>query len=131
MAANTASIKLPAQISGTIDIKKLMLPLVNIVRLYALKAQLSQSNTFQRIAELYQHNHLANDDCTMLTKTYDFLLKLRFLNQLFQLSNGRVPDNLLEVSILNDTEIQQVKQAVSVIQGFYTRLNYDFKHAIG
>ncbi|HQP03364.1 MAG TPA: DUF294 nucleotidyltransferase-like domain-containing protein [Bacteroidales bacterium] len=131
MAANTASIKLPTQISGTIDIKKMMLPLVNIVRLYALKAQLSESNTFQRIAALHRHNHLATDDFTLLIKTYDFLLKLRLQNQLHQLSNGRVPDNLLEVSILNDIELQQVKQAVSAIQGFYTRLNYDFKHAIG
>ncbi|HPG73868.1 MAG TPA: putative nucleotidyltransferase substrate binding domain-containing protein, partial [Bacteroidales bacterium] len=114
-----------------IDIKKLMLPLVNIVRLYSLKAQLPENNTFMRIAALRDFEILNSADADALSKTYDLLLKLRINNQLRQIFNTYAPDNKIEVAYLTEVELQQLKLSISTIQSFYTRLNFDFKHNIG
>lgn len=131
MAANTTSIRLQSTGNEVVDIKKLMLPLVNIVRLYSLKAQLPENNTFVRIAALRDIEILNSADADALSKTYDLLLKLRINNQLRQIFNTYAPDNKIEVAYLTEVELQQLKLSISTIQSFYTRLNFDFKHNIG
>jgi CBS domain-containing protein len=118
-----------AEHAGEIDLKDATMPLVSFARLYALRHQLSESNTRARIAALASAGHLssASRDETMIA--YDFLMQLRLRTQVAALQAGKPPHNSIDPGKLGRFERECLKQAFAQVGALQKKVSYDFAGA--
>ena len=109
------------------DIKLLTLPIVDLARLYALKNQISTTNTVKRINLAYEKNIFSQSGHTNLLQIYNFLMEIRFKHQITQIYDHINPDNIIDPHKLSDVDLVIVKKAVSVIEDFQNKVRLDFK----
>ena len=109
------------------DIKLLTLPIVDLARLYALKNQISNTNTVKRINLAYEKNIFSQSGHKNLLQIYNFLMEIRFKHQITQISDHINPDNIIDPHRLSDVDLVIVKKAVSVIEDFQNKIRLDFK----
>jgi len=136
-AGNCLQYKAPVGILGTVkteerdgmsvvNLKECLIPLINFVRIYALKSEISDIQTLQRIRRLEELGVLNKPSSIDLKKAFEILWQLRFTNQI--ISHGalrKVNDDL----ILKNLAVKQRKDlqwSLSVISGIQSRLSYDF-----
>jgi len=111
---------------GTVDLKAAMLPIVAFARLYALRHDIAQTNTLDRLDALVEKGHLAPESRDEITATYTFLTKLRLQHQVKGLHSGQALDNLIELRSLGYTERSLLRQAFAHIRALQHRVSYDF-----
>lgn len=109
------------------EIKLLMLPIVDLARLYALKNQTCTTNTVKRISLAYEKNIFSQSGYVNLLQIYNFLMEIRFKHQISQISEHITPDNLINPHKLSDVDLVVIKKAVSVIEDFQNKVGLDFK----
>lgn len=109
------------------DVKLLTLPIVDLARLYALKNQISNTNTVKRINLAYEKNIFSQSGHNNLLQIYNFLMEIRFKHQITQISDHINPDNIIDPHRLSDVDLVIVKKAVSVIEDFQNKIRLDFK----
>ncbi len=109
------------------SIKKAMTPLVDYTRIYALRHGISQSNTFARFNQLQVKGHLSEKECRELTLVYKYLMELRFKHQILSLSEGKEPDNYINPKMVTAMEQVQLREALSQVADFQTKMGFDFK----
>ncbi len=68
--------------AGEINLKDAMMPMVSFARLYALRHQINQTHTLERIEALTERNVILPSSRDEITAAYDFLMQLRLQNQL-------------------------------------------------
>ncbi len=109
------------------DIKLLMLPIVDLARLYSLKNQISVTNTVNRINVMRKKDIISHSRHINLLQVYNLLMQTRFKHQVKQISEHIVPDNLIDPQELSDIESIIIKKAVSIIEEFQNKVKLDFK----
>jgi PAS domain S-box-containing protein len=110
-----------------LDIKKIMLPLVSFARLYSLRNKLDETNTLDRINQLYQKQSISKTMFDELLLSYNFLMHIRIHSQSRRIQLNKVPDNLINISSLTHIEIATIKKILISINDLQTKLNFDFK----
>ena len=63
--------------TGEINLKDAMMPMVSFARLYALRHQINQTHTLERIEALTERNIILPSSRDEITAAYDFLMQLR------------------------------------------------------
>jgi PAS domain S-box-containing protein len=138
LAKNTLQYKVPIGIFGqivtdasggkgnTLNIKEAMLPIVNFARLYALKNNIEETNTIDRLQGLFRARVLKKDSYQELMQAYDFLMLLRYKHQAQVISEHREPDNFINIKALTHIELTTLKQAFSHIAMVQKRIKFDF-----
>ncbi len=111
----------------TFDIKMLLLPVIDYLRLHSLTKKISANNSLDRLEHLYLKGVFSKTFYTNLKQVYFFLMQKRFEHQTDQLSIGKTPDNLLNPANLSDLDILILKKAVSVIEELQAKTNLEFK----
>jgi len=112
--------------ADVLNVKKCLIPLINFVRIYAMKNGLGDASTVIRMEELLKLNIFSNQSFKSMTESYEMLWELRFYNQI--LTHGelrKVNDDLL-LSSLPEEKIKELQKALGVIKGLQSRLSYDF-----
>ena len=109
------------------DIKLLMLPIVDLARLYSLKHQIKISNTSKRLELIYEKNIISHSGYTNLLQAYNFLMQLRFKHQALQISESKSPDNNIDPQKQSDIDLLITKKAISIIEDFQNKVKLDFK----
>ena len=66
--------------AGEINLKDAMMPMVSFARLYALRHQINQTHTLERIEALSERNLILSSRDEIIA-AYDFLMQLRLQNQ--------------------------------------------------
>ncbi len=66
---------------NTFDIKRAMMPVVDFARIYALYHRIEETNTIERLRELYRRKVLKWTEFNDLEQAYAFMLHLRFVRQ--------------------------------------------------
>jgi len=112
--------------SGTFDIKDAMRPIVNFARLYALKHNIDQTNTRERLHRLYTANVLTRAAYDEIVKVYEYLMQMRFKHQGLNLTQNREADNFINPGNLTEIEHTLLKNMFAQINNFQKRLSYDF-----
>ena len=112
--------------SGTINIKNASRVLVNIIRLYAMKHNVEETNTPVRLDKLYSLNIFSNQLYNDLKYSYEFLLITQFRHQVFSASNRLQMDHNINLSMLSSIEINTLKTIFSTLSTFQNRLKNDF-----
>lgn len=111
---------------STFDIKESIKPIVNFARLYALKNNIAETNTQDRLYRLFVKNILTNANYQEMVKVYDYLMQMRFKHQALALDENRKPDNFINPKQLTDIEHTLLKNTFTQINNFQKRLSYDF-----
>ncbi|MCP4690088.1 MAG: cyclic nucleotide-binding/CBS domain-containing protein, partial [Desulfobacterales bacterium] len=109
------------------DIKSAMTPIVDFARIYALKNEIEETNTLERLRQLRIKNVLSVQEYEEIEKAYSFLLQLRFARQVFAaIDEKSKPDNYIKPKKLTHIEQRMLKEIFKRIEKFQTKLNFDF-----
>jgi PAS domain S-box-containing protein len=112
--------------SGEINLKDAMMPMVSFARLYALRHQINQTHTLERIEALSDRNVILSSSRDEITAAYDFLMQLRLQNQLAAIHTGRPPQNIIHPGKLGYIQQEMLKQAFAQIAAVQKKVSYDF-----
>lgn len=113
--------------SVNLDIKKILLPVIGFVRLYALRNKLQETNTLERINQLYAKNAISKSIYDELILSYNYLMHIRLRTQSQRILQNKFPDNQINISKLTHLEIASIKNFIGSINNLQSKLNYDFK----
>ncbi len=142
LADNVSLYKAPVNLFGNIifdskdsrnkyiDIKELILPVAGFARLYSLKHDIRETNTYDRIDSLLGKGVLHPSTHKEVINIYDFLNQIRFRTQASAVSEERLPDNLVQENSLTGMETAMLKNAITGITDLQKRINFDFRGSV-
>jgi len=109
------------------DIKQAMLPVVDFARIHALKNGIEETNTVDRLYQLHERGHISGKDYTDITRSYSFLMQLRFVRQITAIieENGK-PDNYINPKKLSRIEQTMLKEIFKRVEDFQTKMSFEF-----
>ena len=109
------------------DIKSAMTPIVDFARVYALKNHIDETNTLDRLQQLYLKGILQITEYEELEKAYSFLLQLRFVRQVTAIVDDKdSPHNYINPKKLTRIEQKMLKEIFNRIEKFQAKLEFDF-----
>ncbi|MBM4370044.1 MAG: cache domain-containing protein [Deltaproteobacteria bacterium] len=111
---------------GTIDLKFIQMLIVSFARLYALKHELRETNTVDRLVRLHELGVTSTVQHREIAQAYDFLMRLRLAHQARALSEDAPPDNDLDPRALTVIEQKMFKQILQQIVGMQAKITHDF-----
>ncbi len=115
----------PSIESETIDLKKIIFPLVSGIRIYSLFYRFATTNTLARLHAIA--DNLKTDlEADELSYIYNFLTQQRLKIQTKALMNHEPPDNLLDINTLTPAERNLLDHSIHKINTFLSGLNMDF-----
>lgn len=110
-----------------LDIKSAMTPIVDFARIYALKNMISETNTLERLHQLYLKQVLSWGEYQELEQAYGFLMQLRFVRQATMiLDENAAPDNYINPKKLSRIEQTMLKEVFKRIEYYQQRLDFEF-----
>jgi signal-transduction protein with cAMP-binding, CBS, and nucleotidyltransferase domain/PAS domain-containing protein len=110
----------------SLDIKKLLMPLTGIIRLYALHQRISALSTPDRILELQTGKFLDHNLLLDSLKAWKVLTSMRFKHQADCITKGMEPDNTIDLQ-RTDRDFQSFgEQAVAAIINLMLKAGSDF-----
>lgn len=109
-----------------LDLKKILLPIVGFIRLYALDHKLLGTNTLSRIKQLYLQKVIHKSMYDELVLSYNYLMHIRFKSQSESILNNKMPDNIIDITQLTHIEVSTIKKIFGEISNLQTKLNFDF-----
>jgi len=112
--------------AGEINLKDAMMPMVSFARLYALRHQIDQTHTLERIEALTERNVILPSSRDEIIAAYDFLMQLRLQNQIAAIQAGRPPQNIIHPGKLGYIQQELLKQAFAQIAAVQKKVSYDF-----
>ncbi len=111
----------------TLDIKSAMTPVVDFARIYALKNGIEETNTQERLYQLYLKNVLTWQDYSETEQAYSFMMQLRFVRQITAIIDEKSkPDNYINPKKLSRMEQTMLKEIFKKIEKIQTKLGFEF-----
>ncbi|MFH1708410.1 MAG: DUF294 nucleotidyltransferase-like domain-containing protein [Planctomycetota bacterium] len=111
---------------ATFSIKSAIIPVVNFARIYALKNDLAECNTLERLARLRDKGVLVPTSHDELVQAYTTLTQMRLAHQAGQVGREVPPDNHISLDELTHLERSVLKKIFADIAVFQARLQMDF-----
>jgi CBS domain-containing protein len=109
------------------DIKKAMTPLVDLVRLFALRNRVFGENTGERAKTLQQKGVFSEQELSELLQSYYFLMSLRLKKQAADILYNKVePSNHIDISSLTKIERSTIVEIFKTIQRFQLKVKIEF-----
>ncbi len=110
----------------TTDIKRLLMPLIGVIRLYALKYGLDGLSTVDRIIELHEGRHISPELLRDALRAWRDLAYIRLLHQASCISNGREPDNRVDFRVRYADMQSMAVAAIDNINNLVLKAGSDF-----
>lgn len=108
---------------GEIDLKyRGNLPLVEAVRLLALKQGIGETSTLQRIKKLHQANILSESEADYLTTAFSFITQVLLKRQVGEFKANRPINCFIKTRLLSKREKENLTNALRHIQAFRKRI---------
>jgi CBS domain-containing protein len=109
------------------DIKSAMMPIVYIARIYALKYGIRETNTQERLYQLYLKKKFKWDTYSEIEHAYSFLMQLRFARQIQAILNeNQPPDNYITPKKLTRIEQTMLKEIFVRIESLQKQTSFEF-----
>ncbi|MEQ9442381.1 MAG: DUF294 nucleotidyltransferase-like domain-containing protein [Cyclobacteriaceae bacterium] len=113
------------------NLKKAMTPLVDLVRVYALKHRIFKTNTGERLEALREKGIFSEKEYQELMQAYYYLMRMRLKKQATQIiHDGSAPDNYLEPKSLTNIEQVTLKEIFKTIEKFQLKIKVAFTHTL-
>jgi CBS domain-containing protein len=117
-----------AKSKGKIDIKCNGLSiLADIVRIYALRAEIRNCNTLERLLGLARQGELSVEYANSIKAAYEALMQMLLTHQIHQAERGRRLDKLIKPERLTAVDHEILRMSMCVIKGFQEKLQASFK----
>jgi PAS domain S-box-containing protein len=110
----------------TVDLKFIQMLIVGFARLYALKHEVRETNTSDRLHRLHELGVTNTVQHREMVQAYEFLMRLRLAHQAKAMTSDLVPDNDLDPRELTAIEQKMFKQILHQIVGMQAKISYDF-----
>ncbi|MFZ3047771.1 MAG: DUF294 nucleotidyltransferase-like domain-containing protein [Desulfatirhabdiaceae bacterium] len=109
------------------DIKSAMMPIIDIIRIYSLKYGIAETNTPERMLQLYYKKKLTWDTYSELEHAYGFLMQMRFSRQVNAVMIDRTgPDNYINPKKLTKIEQTMLKEIFIRIDKMQKHISFEF-----
>jgi CBS domain-containing protein len=109
------------------DIKSAMQPIVDFARIYALKNRIEETNTQERLFQLYIKKGLPWGDYNELEQSYSFMMQLRFVRQVTAIIDDHSkPDNYINPKKLSRIEQTMLKEIFKRIEKLQAKMGMEF-----
>lgn len=115
------------KLKANIDLKKLMIPIVDFARIYNFKYNLRACNTKNRLEEIYSHGYLIDSTFNNIHYIYNFLMDIRMKHQVNCLENKKTVDNLIDPNNLAEVQSAILKEYFELYETLKIKLRLDFK----
>ncbi len=110
-----------------LDIKKANTPIVDFARLYSLFHRIKETNTQDRIYQLYIKKVLSRSEYNEIEQAYSFLMQIRFIGQINSILGEKfMPTNYVNPKTLSSIERKMLKEIFKKIKTFQIKLCLDF-----
>ncbi len=110
-----------------INLKKAMTPIVDGVRVFALKHRIFHTNTGERLEALKAKGIFSDQEYHELTQSYYYLMSMRLKKQASQIISDRAaPDNYIDIKALTKIEQVTLKEILKTIQNFQLKIKIEF-----
>ncbi|WP_201980663.1 DUF294 nucleotidyltransferase-like domain-containing protein [Hymenobacter rubidus] len=114
------------------NLKKTMSPIVDLVRMYALKHRIFATNTGERLEILKTLGVFTESEAQELLQSYYYLMGVRLKKQAVQIIRDNVmPDNYLDPKTLTKVEQVTLKEIFKVIADFQLKIKVGFTKSLG
>ena len=110
-----------------VDIKLLLLPVVDFARLYTIKQKLNETNTYRRLEAINEKGVLSGTSYKSLIYCYNFLMQLRLKHQVKRFDSNIEIDNLINPANLTDVDTMLLKSYFDVLENLRNKISSDFK----
>jgi CBS domain-containing protein len=111
------------------DIKKAMTPIVDLVRVYALRNRVFEVNTGDRLRTLRDKGIFTETEYKELTQSYYLLMGTRLRKQAAQIiRDGTQPDNFVQLEGLTRIELKTLREIFRTIGDFQKRFDVAFRN---
>ncbi|WP_295230781.1 DUF294 nucleotidyltransferase-like domain-containing protein [uncultured Chryseobacterium sp.] len=109
------------------DIKTAMSPIVDLLRVYALRHHIDSENTGERMKKLQETGVFSKEQYQELHHSYYYLMALRLKNQVYQINiEKKMPDNYIEISRLTKIERVTLTEIFKTISNFQQGIRMKF-----
>lgn len=125
LALKTLSPALNKSSAGA-DLKKILMPLTSVIRLYALKHGTGGYSTMERLALLYRGNHLDTGLLRISARAWDDLTSMRLAHQSACIDNGIEPDNTVDLSLAGKCHYAVADRSVATVRELMLKAGTDF-----
>ncbi len=112
--------------SGNTDVKKILMPLTGIIRLYSLKNGINGFSTLERILGLYSGNHLDKQLLHDSIRAWKDLSSVRLTHQASCIARESEPDNIIDFLMVNSDMRYFTEQAIRTINDLMLKASSDF-----
>jgi signal-transduction protein with cAMP-binding, CBS, and nucleotidyltransferase domain/PAS domain-containing protein len=112
--------------SRSLNIKSPLRVIVNLVRLYAMKHQLPETNSIRRIQRLHEENVFSTSFYKDILFAYDYMMVLQLKTQANAFSNGKDITNYVDLSGLSSIELSTLKSVLTLLGTFQNKTKHDF-----
>ncbi len=113
------------------DIKRAMSPIVDLVRVYALKNRIFEVNTGERMKALKAKGVFSETEYHELSQSYYFLMNLRLKKQTEQIMQDHTaPDNYIDIAKLSKLEQVTLKEIFKIIANFQSKIKVSFQGSL-
>ncbi len=115
------------RLKGALDIKIALLPIIDFARVYALKNQISQTNTLARLFRLSARHALTPKEYTDIVAAYNYMMRLRFLRQITAIMDEeKQPDNYIFPHSLSSFDQIMLKEIFKMTEKLQQKLSIEF-----
>lgn len=120
-------VKSKGRYKDCLDIKQPMVPIVDFARLYAFSGNIRETNTQERLYQLYLRKILSREDYHEIEQAYSFMMQLRFVRQITAIvDEKRKPDNYINPKKLSGIEQKMLKEIFKKIGKIQGKLKFEF-----
>jgi len=110
-----------------LNIKNAITPIVDFTRIYALKNNIRETNTQERLYQLYLKKGLSRNEYNEIEQAYSFMMQFRFVQQITAIvDEDRKPDNHINPKKLSAIEQKMLKTIFKKIENIQTKLSFEF-----
>lgn len=104
--------------------------IVDIARLFALEAGVSETNTLARLRAAPNHSSLSQQGAEELIAAFELMSLLRLRHQYAQIQRGEPPTNYVSLGELSALERRELKEAIRVTARVQTSIETTFQVAL-
>lgn len=115
------------KLKSSFDIKMVLLPIVDCMRLYSLKKNISETNTIERLEQLYLKGIFSKAAYKNILQVYSFLMQKRFERQSSLYAGNQIIDNQINPQEFSDVDLVLFKKSLSVIDDMENKVKLEFK----
>jgi CBS domain-containing protein len=110
-----------------VDLKSAVTPIIMLARTYSLQNNIWCTNTIERLTVLKEKRIISENTIKEITFAYNFLMKLRFRNQIYLSENNLQLSNSMNSKNLIEMELFILKKVLSSIPDYQNKVKTDFR----